>query len=43
MKQLWTVATELVDNFFGRDMPDDILKVITWSINRIEPANNLTE
>jgi hypothetical protein len=43
MKQLWTAATELVEKFFGRDMPDSILKVTTWWINRIEPANNLTE
>ena len=38
-----SALTKLVDNFFGRDMPDNVLKVVLRWNHRINLANNQAE
>lgn len=43
MTKLWIVATQLVEDFFSRDMPDNILKVMLWWTDKIGLANSQSE
>lgn len=43
MTQLWIAATKLVEDFFGRDMPDNVLKVVLEWTDRIGLANKQSE